>query len=142
MRNAVLVSALLCAAIPMAVAAPQSSAAPSILSDKDKDPVVKLAFGQQMQDEDQTNHWVVWVEGKEACPPTQVLGSLINSPCGVRFNVPGVQNLEFSGCDAEGEPHMLLVDGNFARSCKHSKHSVHCVDSVHSILKHGKCVDS
>ncbi|KAK5626478.1 hypothetical protein RRF57_002193 [Xylaria bambusicola] len=51
--------------------------------------VPNVGFGQQLQDTDQTNHWVVWVEGENACPPSVVIDPLTDSPCGIDFELPG-----------------------------------------------------
>lgn len=51
--------------------------------------IPNIAFGQQLQDDDQSNHWVVWEEGKDACPPDTVLNVLTSPPCGYEFQVRG-----------------------------------------------------
>lgn len=50
---------------------------------------IKVGYGQQIQLSDEANHWVVWVEGKDACPATQTLGFLTDSPCNQEFNLAG-----------------------------------------------------
>ncbi|KAI0105071.1 hypothetical protein GGR51DRAFT_520727 [Nemania sp. FL0031] len=113
------------------------------LTDKKKKDIVKVAYGQQIQEEDQTNHWVIWIEGKSACPPLATLSSLIEDPCGQKFSLPGSDQLEFAGCDDDGEPHVLLSAGKFVRTCKSYKTNanIHCPGKDHDVVKHGKCVE-
>ncbi len=51
--------------------------------------VTKIGYGQQLQNNDQTNHWVVWVDGVTACPNLRLLGPLTSSPCGQVFSLAG-----------------------------------------------------
>lgn len=138
MRTNTLGLALLGVAVSTVLAAPQDSSAGS-----NKTELVKVAFGQQIQTDDQTNHWVAWIEGSTACPPSQILGTLVNDPCGQRFDLPGSKDLEFAGCDNDGLPHVLLANGKFIRTCKESKKTLKCVPagSGHDVVKRGKCTE-
>ncbi|KAI0911983.1 hypothetical protein F4823DRAFT_245551 [Ustulina deusta] len=84
MRTAAVAITLLSTIIPAAIAVPQVDTQPEAKSN-----ISNVAFGQQLQDEDQTNHWVVWLEGKSACPPAVILDLLTDSPCGMTFELPG-----------------------------------------------------
>ncbi|KAJ8121473.1 hypothetical protein O1611_g10093 [Lasiodiplodia mahajangana] len=127
-------------------AAPQDAATAVLSSDankdKDKD-IVKISYGQQMQIDDQANHWVVWLHGKDSCPPLAVLGSVTQEPCGQNFTLPSSETLQFAGCDDDNEPHVLLSEGKFVRSCKvrSIKATVHCHGKEHNVIKHGKCIN-
>ncbi|KAI0428474.1 hypothetical protein F5Y09DRAFT_313019 [Xylaria sp. FL1042] len=79
MRTTALALTLLSAIVPAAMAVPQAG-------DLDHSNVTKIAFGQQLQPGDQANHWVVWREGKSACPPL-VLGPLVIPPCNTTFQL-------------------------------------------------------
>lgn len=50
---------------------------------------VNIGYGQQLQNNDQANHWVVWIEGESACPNSRTLGPLVQSPCNQNFNYNG-----------------------------------------------------
>lgn len=69
-------------------------AIPSILESRS----VKVGYGQQIQNSDEANHWVVWVEGESACPATQTLSRLNTSPCNQRFTLSGGQ-YKFVNCN-------------------------------------------
>ncbi|KAI1131087.1 hypothetical protein F5Y10DRAFT_234229 [Nemania abortiva] len=166
MRPVTFASALLGAVVSTALAAPQSAAthsmhhsmhttathsaasaaAPTVGID-DGEPtkgIVKVAYGQQIQNNDQANHWVVWMEGRDACPPLQVLGLITSDPCNSNFTLPGTDNLEFAGCDNYGEPHVLLSEGKYVRACKKSKtkSTIRCHDkNMHNVIKRGRCAD-
>lgn len=136
---------LLGAIIPAAVlAAPPQGPAPqpalAVRNDTNAG-VVKIAYGQQIQTDDEANHWVVWIEGENACPPAQVLGLLAAIPCGTSFNISGSDGLELSDCGEDSEPNALHANGQFVRLCKQSKQkTIHCHGDQHNIIKHGKCV--
>ncbi|KAI1429743.1 hypothetical protein F5Y12DRAFT_725203 [Xylaria sp. FL1777] len=87
MRTATVAITLLSAIIPAAIAAPQGNFIQLQITGKSN--ISSVAYGEQIQGTDQSNHWVVWIEGKSACPPLQVLGSLVTSPCNTTFQLPG-----------------------------------------------------
>lgn len=69
------------------MATPLSHESPaSPLSNRQK---MKVGYGEQIQTSDDVNHWVVWVEGKSACPATQTLTALNTSPCDQEFTLAG-----------------------------------------------------
>lgn len=69
------------------MATPLSHESPaSPLSNRQK---MKVGYGEQIQASDDVNHWVVWVEGKSACPATQTLTALNTSPCDQEFTLAG-----------------------------------------------------
>ncbi|KAI1277025.1 hypothetical protein F5Y07DRAFT_407973 [Xylaria sp. FL0933] len=117
-----------------------SAIVPAAMAEEDNhDNVTKIAFGQQLQNGDQANHWVVWKEGKSPCPPL-VLGSLVQSPCNSTFNISGsTDTFEFRDCDDANEPNTLFFNGKFGHICKlyEKWHTIHCPGD-HNILKHGK----
>ncbi|KAI1174712.1 hypothetical protein F4777DRAFT_553167 [Nemania sp. FL0916] len=103
--------------------------------------IKNIGYGQQIQRNDLQNKWVVWVEGKHACPPLQVLDLLVDDPCGQPFGVPGAENLTFEECGEDGEPNALHHNGSFIRLCSHHKKKhINCHHGEHDIIKHGKCV--
>jgi hypothetical protein len=131
-------ASLIIAAIVSTVLADNSTPA----RDLDKD-IVKIAYGQQLQDKDEANHWVAWIEGKKACSGRlQVLGRLIDAPCNQEFNLSKSANLTFADCNPSSlEPNALFSNGKFVRSCKPSKNkkTIKCHHNGHNIIKHGKC---
>ncbi|GAP86777.1 hypothetical protein SAMD00023353_2101040 [Rosellinia necatrix] len=133
MRVTALAAAFLGFVIPAALAAPPAEPINEMGAVK----LSTIAFGQQLQNNDQANHWVIWFSHKKACPPLVVLGSLANSPCNSTFGVPGSSNLTFGYCDEHGEPGALFSDGVFVRDCKKSRKKIKCND--HDIIRHGKC---
>lgn len=99
-----------------------------------------VAFGQQLQNEDQTNHWVAWVEGEHACPGMQVLTELTESPCEQAFQL-GTVLYEFTGCSGEnGAPTAILDSGGLqVGGCSPASDKINCHDGLHDIIKHGVC---
>ncbi|KAI1165598.1 hypothetical protein F5B18DRAFT_649554 [Nemania serpens] len=101
-----------------------------------------IAFGQELQNDDQTNHWVVWIDGEHACPGQQVLGVLTDSPCGQAFNLGEVE-YAFTGCaEPSGPPTVILDSGGLQiGGCSaDSSDKINCHDGLHDIIKHGTCV--
>ncbi|KAI2778418.1 hypothetical protein F4815DRAFT_242761 [Daldinia loculata] len=100
-----------------------------------------VAFGQQLQNNDQTNHWVTWVEGKHACPGMQVLDVLTKSPCDQAFSLGEVM-YTFTGCSGNGPPTAILDSGGLQiGGCSaHDHNKINCHDGLHDIIKHGTCV--
>ncbi|GAW13860.1 hypothetical protein ANO14919_032510 [Xylariales sp. No.14919] len=129
MRATTLAYALLGAMLPavLAVDVPASN-------------VSNVAYGQQLQADDEANHWITWEEGKSACSYAQVLGPLVEELCNQVFDLPDSLNLEFRDCDEKGNPNALFSDGQFVRTCKHHKHTINC-HKGHNVIKHGKCVE-
>lgn len=79
-------------------------------------PNFKVGWGQELQNHDQTNHWVVWVEGESACPAAIELAVLTGSPCGQPFNLKG-QSLSLADC-SDNEPRSVHgSDGSKVLSC-------------------------
>ncbi|KAL7628442.1 hypothetical protein AAE478_002645 [Parahypoxylon ruwenzoriense] len=122
------------------LAAPATSPA-SELEARAPIPNFRVAWGQQLQNHDQANHWVVWVEGESACPAAIELALLVNSPCGQRFNFKG-QQFSLGDC-SDNEPRSLLGnDGKKVLSCgsngKGNK-KITCHGSQHDIIQHGYC---
>ncbi|KAI0967938.1 hypothetical protein F4678DRAFT_464836 [Xylaria arbuscula] len=68
-----------------------------------------IAFGQELQDNYQTNHWVTWIDGENACPGQQVLEVLTSSPCGQSFNLGEVE-YTFTGCSGDSDPPTAILD--------------------------------
>ncbi|KAI8623434.1 hypothetical protein F5Y19DRAFT_458662 [Xylariaceae sp. FL1651] len=101
---------------------------------------VSVAFGQQLQNNDQTNHWVAWVEGQHACPGMQVLDVLTKSPCEQAFNLGEVM-YTFSGCSGDnGAPTVLLDSGGLQiGGCAPASDKINCHGGLHDIIKHGVC---
>ncbi|KFY70025.1 hypothetical protein V499_09529 [Pseudogymnoascus sp. VKM F-103] len=98
---------------------------------------VPIGYGQQLQNNDQANHWVVWVEGKSACPNSRTLGLLVKSPCGQKFKYDGVE-YKLADCDQSNEP-KSLVSGGVSWSCKLDHDKINCHSGTHDIVKHGYC---
>ncbi|OTA52914.1 hypothetical protein K449DRAFT_470246 [Hypoxylon sp. EC38] len=101
-----------------------------------------VAFGQQLQNNDQTNHWVAWVEGQHACPGMQVLDVLTESPCGKAFSLGEVQ-YTFTGCSGDNGPPTAILDsgGLQVGGCSaNSNKKINCKKGLHDIIKHGVCV--
>ncbi|KAI1414482.1 hypothetical protein F5Y13DRAFT_188143 [Hypoxylon sp. FL1857] len=104
-------------------------------------PNFKVAWGQELQNSDQTNHWVVWVEGESACPTASKLSVLTNSPCGQPFNIRG-QQLSFAGCSKNEPVNVLASDGSKVLSCSpNGKYGrqMNCHGDQHDIVQHGYC---
>ncbi|KAI0895034.1 hypothetical protein F4806DRAFT_88735 [Annulohypoxylon nitens] len=100
-----------------------------------------VAFGQQLQNNDQTNHWVTWVEGKHACPGMQVLGVLTKSPCGKTFSLGEVQ-YTLTGCSGDNGPPTAILDSGGLQigGCSaNDNDKINCHDGLHDIIKHGVC---
>ncbi|KAI1811193.1 hypothetical protein GGS20DRAFT_127197 [Poronia punctata] len=100
-----------------------------------------VAFGQQLQNNDQTNHWVAWTEGEHACPGMQVLSKLTDTPCGHGFSL-GEVRYQFSGCpDEAGTPPTVLLDSGGLQigGCKPASDKINCHDGLHDIVKWGVC---
>ncbi|KFY68377.1 hypothetical protein V496_01120 [Pseudogymnoascus sp. VKM F-4515 (FW-2607)] len=98
---------------------------------------VPIGYGQQLQNNDQANHWVVWVEGKSACPNSRTLGLLVKSPCGQEFKYEG-DTYRLADCDQSNEP-KSLKGGGVTRSCRLDNDKINCHGSTHDIVKHGYC---
>ncbi|RWA14801.1 hypothetical protein EKO27_g295 [Xylaria grammica] len=103
MRAATLSCALLGAMLPAVLA----------VNDAPASKISNVAYGQQLQADDQANHWVTWEEGKDPCSCAQVLGPLVEDACGQVFDLPDSLNLEFCDCDEKGKPNALFSDGQF-----------------------------
>ncbi|KAI1336735.1 hypothetical protein F5Y15DRAFT_392985 [Xylariaceae sp. FL0016] len=100
---------------------------------------ISVGYGQQIQPQDDTNHWVVWVEGESACPAAQILGPLTGTPCGQRFTLEGAE-YQLGGCASNNEPSELLDAGNsILSSCTTEDDKITCHGDQHDIVKHGKC---
>ncbi|KAI1428352.1 hypothetical protein F5Y12DRAFT_56707 [Xylaria sp. FL1777] len=100
-----------------------------------------IAFGQELQGNDQTNHWVTWVDGEHACPGQQVLGVLTESPCGQSFSLGEVE-YTFTGCSGDAGPPAAILDsgGLQVGGCVANSHDkINCHDGLHDIIKHGTC---
>lgn len=97
-------------------------------------PNFKVGWGQELQNHDQTNHWVVWVEGEDACPAAIELAVLTSSPCGGSFNLKG-QQLSLADCSGN-EPHSVHgSDGSKVLSCGSNDkrdHKITCQYVVYS----------
>lgn len=93
-------------------------------------PNFKVGWGQELQNHDQTNHWVVWVEGESACPAAVELAVLTRSPCGPSFSLKGQQRLSLGDCSSSNEPRSVIgSDGSKVLSCgKNGKdgRKIHC----------------
>ncbi|KAI4869097.1 hypothetical protein F4820DRAFT_62287 [Hypoxylon rubiginosum] len=103
-----------------------------------------IAFGQELQEGDQTNHWVTWIDGKNACPGQQILGVLTKSPCDQPFNFGEVE-YTLSGCSGEtNSPPTVILDSDGLQiggcTTAHSGNKINCKDGLHDIVKHGTCV--
>ncbi|KAI1370408.1 hypothetical protein F4677DRAFT_451415 [Hypoxylon crocopeplum] len=132
--------ALSLAAISMA-APGVSPAAAADLETRAPIPNFKVGWGQELQNHDQTNHWVVWVEGESACPAAIELSVLTQSPCGLSFNLKD-QALSLADC-ADNEPRSVHGnDGSKVLSCgpngKNGR-KITCHGSQHDIVQHGFC---
>ena len=68
-----------------------------------------VAFGQQLQNDDQTNHWVAWAEGEHACPGMQVLNELTESPCDQAFQI-GEVLYTCTGCSSGSNAPTAILD--------------------------------
>ncbi|OTB04207.1 hypothetical protein M426DRAFT_11829 [Hypoxylon sp. CI-4A] len=100
-----------------------------------------VAFGQELQNDDQTNHWVTWVDGEKACPGQQVLDVLTETPCGQPFNLGEVE-YEFSGCSGDNGAPTVLLDSSGLQigGCSaNANNKINCHDGNHDIIKHGTC---
>ncbi|KAI0199443.1 hypothetical protein F4808DRAFT_432491 [Astrocystis sublimbata] len=100
-----------------------------------------IAYGQQLQDGDQANHWITWQSDKHACHSTQVLQKLIDSPCDKPFFAGKVQ-YAFSGCTGDAhEPGAILDSGGLqVGTCRPTSHKkIPCHHGEHNIIKRGVC---
>jgi hypothetical protein len=131
-------TAIIATLIASVVGAPASSESFSQLLARD---AVNVGYGQEIQEFNEANYWVVWVEGESACPNIQSLGPLTDSPCDIEFQLPGgTEKLKLGNCDGNNEPHSLyLASGSFVRTCEHDSDKINCHGSQHDIVKHGKC---
>ena len=101
-----------------------------------------IAYGQEIQNSDNQNHWVIWNEGSSACPIRQVLGLLTSNPCTQLFTVDDSQ-FQFGDCDSSNEPTVLLDSkGTQIVQCTENSDHINCSGSQHDIIKHGYCVGS
>ncbi|KAI1347258.1 hypothetical protein F5Y01DRAFT_295602 [Xylaria sp. FL0043] len=99
-----------------------------------------IAFGQELQNNDQANHWVTWIDGENACKYHQALDVLIKTPCDQAFNFGEVE-YTFAGCSGTDGPPTILLDsaGLQIGGCVHTYDYVNCNNGDHDIIKHGKC---
>jgi hypothetical protein len=101
-------------------------------------PPPAVAFGQQLQNNDETNHWVTWVEGEDACPGMQVLDVLTQPACDKSFQ-HGEVIYTFTGCSSDGA--ILDSSGIQIGGCSTvPQQHIGCKDNLHDIVKHGTCV--
>lgn len=136
-------------AMPAVMAAPTSDSTPNNLQ---KRAYPNVGFGQQIQFVTEENYWVVWQDGKSACPNKQVLTrggywgtNQINkmSGCdGDAFTIGG-QTMKFGGCGFNGGYPTQLLDGsgNFIRSCEVHEYKITCphINQQHDIVQHVRC---
>ncbi|GAP86393.1 hypothetical protein SAMD00023353_1800130 [Rosellinia necatrix] len=101
---------------------------------------VSLGYGQQLQESDQANHWVIWTEGENACPGMTVLDTnIVDSPCDQPFIVQGV-TYKFGACNGGTEPASLLnANGEIIAFCNLDHDKINCHKGLHDIVKHGVC---
>ncbi|KAI0145530.1 hypothetical protein GGR57DRAFT_506724 [Xylariaceae sp. FL1272] len=100
---------------------------------------VEIGYGQQIQNGDQTNHWVMWTEGQHACPGMTVIGPITQAACGQTFSVAG-ETFTFAGCTGTVEPASLLdSSGTTVGFCHRESDKITCHDGLHDIVKHGVC---
>ncbi|KAI0391530.1 hypothetical protein F5Y17DRAFT_440065 [Xylariaceae sp. FL0594] len=97
-----------------------------------------IGYGQQIQRSNEQNWWVVWIEGKSACPNTVSLGPLVTNPCNYVFFIDG-WSLHFGDCDGNNEPRSLYSGNSYIRRCVGDSDKINCHDGLHDIVKHGKC---
>ncbi|KAE8383046.1 hypothetical protein BDV26DRAFT_180198 [Aspergillus bertholletiae] len=97
-----------------------------------------IGYGQQLQNNDQANHWVVWIEGKSACPNSRTLSRLVDSPCGHTFYFDN-QPYHLADCGSDNEPRRVVQPGGKSQSCSRDNRKITCHGSTHDIVKHGKC---
>ena len=101
----------------------------------------QVAYGQQLQNNDQTNHWVTWKEHEHACPGMQVLDVLTKDPCAQPFNL-GTVRYTLTGCSGDsGHPTAILdSSGLQVGGCTaNDNDKINCHDGLHDIIKHGVC---
>ncbi|KAI1261156.1 hypothetical protein F5Y18DRAFT_440692 [Xylariaceae sp. FL1019] len=104
-----------------------------------------IAFGQQIQNDDNTNHWTVWRDKTDnPCRVEQVLSELTTEPCDQPFFLGALYS--FSACtgpslhDAPPQPTVLLDSEGFQiGTCETSDHYISCSNGSHDIRKHGVC---
>ncbi|KAI1758786.1 hypothetical protein GGR53DRAFT_204917 [Hypoxylon sp. FL1150] len=104
-------------------------------------PSFKVGWGQELQNHDQANHWVVWVEGESACPAAIELAKLVDSPCGQSFNLKG-QQLSLADCSGNEPRSVHGSDGSKVLSCGSNGkngNKITCHGSQHDIVQHGYC---
>ncbi|KAI5862499.1 hypothetical protein GGS23DRAFT_78885 [Durotheca rogersii] len=140
--NIFVVLSMAVAAFAAPAAEPVAAPEPEALAEIEARAVnFKVAWGQQLQNHDQANHWVVWVEGESACPAAIELAALTRSPCGRRFNFKG-QTLSLGDC-ADNKPRSLLnSSGKKVKSCGANgkkNRKINCKGSQHDIVQHGFC---
>ncbi|GJE90026.1 hypothetical protein PsYK624_061470 [Phanerochaete sordida] len=127
---------LTAAFIVAAASAATALASPSLQARASPD---NIGFGQQLQNTDQANHWVTWIDGESACPNTRLLGLLVNSPCGQQFSFNGF-TFQLGDCGSDNFPRSLLdANGGFIRSCASHTPKITCHGSEHDIIQHGRC---
>ncbi|KAI1455235.1 hypothetical protein F4805DRAFT_286405 [Annulohypoxylon moriforme] len=124
------------------LAAPGVSPVPEAgLSERAPIPGFRVGWGQELQNHDETNHWVVWVDGESACPAAIELAVLTNSPCGQAFSLKG-QVMTLADC-SNNEPRSVHgSDGSRVLACgangkKGTK--ITCHGDQHDIVQHGVC---
>jgi hypothetical protein len=120
-----------------ALAAPVEDAGPSIIPRAIGD--VKVGFGNQLQNFDQANHWVVWVHGESACPNTRTLVHLTENPCNHEFELKGYKYY-LGNCDGNNEPHNLYTPTGpvLLHNCQKNT-KITCHGDTHDIIQHGFC---
>ncbi|KAB8237976.1 uncharacterized protein BDW43DRAFT_306682 [Aspergillus alliaceus] len=99
---------------------------------------VPIGYGQQLQNGDQANHWVVWIEGQSACPNSITLSKLTESPCNIDFSFNG-GTYHLADCGSDNEPRSVVQNGGSSKSCSRDNRKITCHNSIHDIVKHGKC---
>ncbi|KAI3324748.1 hypothetical protein HD806DRAFT_493504 [Xylariaceae sp. AK1471] len=133
-------SALLAAFLPATFAAPSAEPISPLHI---RNNIAKVGFGQQLQNGDQANHWVVWVEGESACPHAIDLGPMTSNPCNKPFTLPGSSTaVILSDCDGNSPKTLREPDNNngFITTCDAASDKINCHGDKHDIVKHGKCV--
>ncbi|RGP78647.1 hypothetical protein FLONG3_3269 [Fusarium longipes] len=103
----------------------------------------KIAWGEQIQNGDESNYWVAWIEGEHACPGDSVIVNKSENICGRLFTLAGLQ-LSFTACGTTGEPNTVISGssgyeyGHCGPNGKNGR-KINCPKGSHDIKQHGYC---
>ncbi|KAH7246774.1 hypothetical protein BKA59DRAFT_455802 [Fusarium tricinctum] len=104
---------------------------------------IKVGYGEQIQNGDETNYWVAWLHGHHACPGQSVIKIKDGALCDTEFwlgKAPNRVNLRFLNCDGQN-PTEVYAGNSFYGSCGsrgYNGQKISCKNQ-HDIKQHGFC---